>query len=140
MPASKATLQVVREWVLKAEHDLTAAAQILKLGRTAPTETVAFHAQQCIEKYLKAMLVYRSLPFPKGHNVRVLMRLVPSRSRPAVEDSMQDRLTEYATTARYPEAGLEISLSAARKAVSMARRVRREVRAKLPWTALSYKK
>lgn len=60
MPASEAVLTVVREWIVKAEHDLTAAVQILKLGKAAPTEAVCFHAQQCVEKYLKAVLVYLS--------------------------------------------------------------------------------
>ena len=32
MPASEAVLTVVREWIVKADHDLTAAAQILKLA------------------------------------------------------------------------------------------------------------
>ena len=50
MPVSEAVLTVVREWIVKAEHDLTAAAQILKLGKATPTETVGFHAQQCVEK------------------------------------------------------------------------------------------
>ena len=77
MPASKAILTVVREWLVKADNDLTAAAQILKLGKASPVETVGFHAQQCIEKYLKAMLVYRSIPFPKSHNIQVLLGLVP---------------------------------------------------------------
>jgi hypothetical protein len=49
MPASEAVLTVVREWIIKADHDLTAAAQILKLGKATPAETVCFHAQQCVE-------------------------------------------------------------------------------------------
>ncbi|MBY0525833.1 MAG: HEPN domain-containing protein [Gemmataceae bacterium] len=52
--------------------------------RPKPVEAVCFHAQQCVEKYLKAILVYRSIPFPKSHNIRVLMALVPRRSRPAL--------------------------------------------------------
>ena len=54
MPVAEAVLTVVREWIVKADNDLTAAAQILKLGKDTPTEAVGFHAQQCVEKYLKA--------------------------------------------------------------------------------------
>ncbi|HKB39851.1 MAG TPA: HEPN domain-containing protein [Gemmataceae bacterium] len=140
MPAAEAILKVVREWIVKADQDLAAAAHILKLGKAAPVDIICFHAQQCVEKYLKAILVYRSLPFPKSHNIRVLMGLVPRRSRPTLADVLQDRLTEYASAARYPESGLDISLTAARKAVTLARRVRREVRRKLPRRALPKKK
>ena len=140
MRASEAVLTVVREWIVKADHDLTAAAQILKLGKDAPTETVCFHAQQCVEKYLKAILVYRGIPFPKSHDIGVLMVLVPRGSRPALAVDVQDRLTKYASAPRYPESGLDISLTAARKAIATARRVRREVRRKLPKAALPKKK
>jgi HEPN domain-containing protein len=140
MPASKLILAVVQEWIVKADHDLTAAAQILKLGKAAPTEAIGFHAQQCVEKYLKAILVYRSIPFSKTHNIRDLMTQVPRRMRPALEDEMQARLTRYASATRYPESGPDISLTAARKAVSVARRVRREVRRKLPKGALPKEK
>ena len=140
MPAAKAVLAVVREWIVKAENDLIAAAQILKLGKAAPLDTVCFHAQQCVEKYLKAILVYRSIPFPKSHIIRVLMALVPRRLRPALDEDWQDRLTRYAGPTRYPGSGVIISLTAARKAVALARRVRREVRRKLPKAALPKKK
>jgi HEPN domain-containing protein len=140
MPASAATLAVVQEWIVKADHDLTAAVQILKLGKAAPVDTVCFHAQQCVEKYLKAVLVYRSIPFPKSHDIRLLMGLVPPRSRPALEVGLQDRLTKYATVTRYPESGLYISMTATRKAVALARRVRREVRRKFPKAALPKQK
>jgi HEPN domain-containing protein len=140
MPVSEAVLAVVREWIVKAEHDLTAASQILKLGKGAPTDTVGFHAQQCVEKYLKAVLVYRSIPFTKTHDIRALMGLVPRRYRPALDEATQVRLTRYADALRYPEAGLDISLTAARKAVTLARGVRRDVRRKLPKAAFPKKR
>jgi len=33
------------------------AVHTLKMGRDCPTDTVCFHSQQCIEKYIKAFLV-----------------------------------------------------------------------------------
>ena len=48
MPApQEAVLIVLREWLVKAENDLTAASQIMKLGKAAPMDTICFHAQQC---------------------------------------------------------------------------------------------
>lgn len=54
----------IPKWVLKAEHDLVAARQILLL-ETAPTDTVCYHAQQTVEKILKAFLIQRSIEFSK---------------------------------------------------------------------------
>lgn len=140
MPVPKSSIEVIQEWLVKADNDLTAAAQILKLGATAPTDTICFHAQQCVEKCLKALLVFRAVPFPKTPNIRVLMTLVPPRWRPPLEEDVQDQFTDYASVIRYPEAGLDISPRLAHKAVALARRVRKEVRRKLPKTALRRKR
>jgi HEPN domain-containing protein len=56
-------LHVVQQWVQKAENDLTNAAHTLTLGKRAPTDTVCFHAQLCVEKYLKALLVAQEIDF-----------------------------------------------------------------------------
>lgn len=45
MPAPDRVLAVVREWVVKAENDLTNATHVLKLAAECPTDTVCFHAQ-----------------------------------------------------------------------------------------------
>jgi HEPN domain-containing protein len=64
----------------------------------------------------------------KTHDLTKIMVLLPSRLRPSLDDQEQDRLTEYATVTRYPGDYEPISLTEARKAVAVARRIRREVR------------
>ncbi|MCC6697679.1 MAG: HEPN domain-containing protein [Candidatus Hydrogenedentes bacterium] len=125
---------VVREWIAKAENDLKTAVIALRAGAMCPTDTTCFHAQQCVEKYLKAFLACEGIAFPKTHNIRVLMELIPRQSRPSLDRTWQDRLTDYATSARYPGWD-DISLGEARKAVAVARRVRREVRGLMPRAA-----
>jgi HEPN domain-containing protein len=124
----------------KAENDLKTAVHTLTLKEEAPTDTVCFHAQQCIEKYLKAPLIFRARPFPKTHDLRVLMRLIPATLCPRLDRGDRARLTKYAAVTRYPGAGQDISLSQARKEVAIARRVRREVRRLLPRPALRRRK
>lgn len=51
----------VLEWVKKAEVDFRAANKLLEDPDSA--EAVCFHAQQCAEKYLKALLEVRGVPF-----------------------------------------------------------------------------
>lgn len=123
---------VVREWVMKAENDLKNAAHTLKLGKDCPTDTVCFHAQQCVEKYLKALLVWRNVRFPKIHGIGELLRLVPLDGRPHLSAEEQERLTDYAADTRYPGAYEPISLTEAQGAVKVARRLRREIRRLLP--------
>lgn len=102
MPDPDAVLAVVHEWVEKAENDLRNAAHTLKLGEDCPTDTVCFHAQQCVEKYVKALLVLRGVDFPKTHDLDKLQRLLPGETRLSLSEEERGRLTDYATVGRYP--------------------------------------
>jgi HEPN domain-containing protein len=136
MPAPDPVILVIREWLAKAENDLLNATHTLTLGAACPTDTVCFHAQQCIEKYVKAMLVFRGAAFPKTHDLGVLRALLPPKFRPKLAKKDEKLLTEYATVRRYPSPDPDIPLPEARAAVALARRVRREVRRHLPKAAL----
>jgi len=46
-----------RQWAAYAEEDLLLARHGLTLASSSPWRLIAFHAQQCAEKYLKACLV-----------------------------------------------------------------------------------
>jgi HEPN domain-containing protein len=65
----------VTRWVEKAEHDLRNAEYVSGLTEDCPTDTVCFHCQQCAEKYLKALLVWRNVAFPRTHDLVVLLSL-----------------------------------------------------------------
>jgi len=129
-------LLMVRKWIEKAEHDLQTAAHSLKLGKAGPTDTICFHVQQCVEKYLKALLHARGITFAKTHDVHKLLTLLPLVDRPMLDQEMQERLTDYATVSRYPDIIADPTLAEARKAVAIARRIRREVRRILPRAAV----
>jgi HEPN domain-containing protein len=127
MPDNENAMVVAQEWLAKADNDLRSAGYLLKM-EDCPTDAVCFHAQQCVEKCLKALLVTQGMEVKKTHDLTKIMVLLPSRLRPSLDDQEQDRLTEYATVTRYPGDYEPISLTEARKAVAVARRIRREVR------------
>jgi HEPN domain-containing protein len=139
MPDRERVLTVVGDWAVKADNNLKTAVHTLKLGAECPTDTVCFHAQQCVEKYLKALLVFKGIDFPKTHDLERLIALLPARVRPRLTPEEQGRLTEYATGARYP-GWEEIPLAEARRAVAVVRRARMEIRSALPNAALRRRK
>lgn len=132
MPKHEAPFEVVREWIGKAENDLKNASFTLTMGDDCPTDTICFHAQQCVEKYIKAFLVWNGTPFPKTHNLPSLISLLPDNMPVLLSDIEQELLTDYATVTRYPGEMEEISISEATKAVKLARKVRKILRSLLP--------
>ena len=129
-------LAVIRQWVQKVENGLKNAAHTLRLGQDCPTDTVCFHTQQCIEKYIKALLVWHGIEFTRIHHISALVALLPTHFRPDLTPEEQERLTDYAVSARYPGDYEAIPLAEARLAVQIARRVRKQIREWLPKESL----
>lgn len=139
MKIADAVAAVAREWIAKAESDLLTASHTLKLGRRCPTDAVCFHAQQCAEKYIKALLVLQQIDFPKTHDLEALAARLRGSRKPGLAPDDLARLKRYATVTRYPGAE-EIPLTDAREAIAAVRRVRKSIRTLLPRRALRARK
>lgn len=137
MNESPELLEVVRRWVEKAENDLITAEHTLKLEETCPYDAICFHAQQCAEKYIKALLVFKWCDFPKTHDLVELTALLPPDSPLEIDVAELKRLSPYAVEARYPNEGEPLTRVQALGAVEIARKVRLAVRSKLPPFAVS---
>jgi len=122
----------IRRWVEKAEHDLRNAEYVLTIKENCPTDTVCFHCQQCAEKYLKALLVSRRIPFPRTHDLVVLFNLIREICAMPLKVGEVQPLNRYSVEARYPGDWDPIDLREAAEAVNMARCVRQAVRKLLP--------
>jgi len=114
------------EWIGKAEGDLATARRELR-ARTAPNyDAACFHAQQCAEKYLKALLQETEIPFGKTHNLSLLLDLLHER-HPALELLRPTLaiLNAYAVEYRYPGEAAEKDV--ARNAVKLAEELKQAV-------------
>ncbi len=115
------------EWVAKAKADWATARREFRVRRQANFDAVCFHAQQCVEKYLKARLILAGIHFPKTHDLVALLALAQK-----VEPLWQPwkdplaRLTYYAVTIRYP--GESTERADAADALKFARSLRAEIR------------
>ncbi len=124
MSVSPDTLRITRQWVDKAENDLHTAEHTLTRGEACPADTPCFHAQQCVEKYLKAVLTLHGVAHPRTHDISHLIALLPEPGSAGLDPKEQERLTVFATVTRYPGDYEPIALEEARAAVEVARRGR----------------
>jgi len=123
----------VRQWIEKAEHDLRNAEHTLTIrDEECPFDTVCFHAQQCVEKYLKGWLASRRLDVPRSHDLVVLLNLALAAAFRGVSPQDVQPLNRYTIEARYPGDWDPIDRPEAEQAVVMARRIREAVRRLLP--------
>jgi HEPN domain-containing protein len=91
------------EWVAKAEGDFLTAGRELRARKSPNYDAVCFHAQQCAEKYLKAVLQEDERNIPKIHNLIELMLLCEEIDS-SFEMLRADLVTmeRYSVRVRYP--------------------------------------
>lgn len=65
--------QETEEWVEKAEGDWGTMIRESLVTEGANLDAVCFHAQQCAEKYFKALLVENGVGFQKTHDLVKLL-------------------------------------------------------------------
>lgn len=91
------------EWVEKAEGDYRTAEREAAVTEFANFDAVCFHAQQCAEKYLKALLVEHGVYFPRTHHLLSLLDLLPRLCAGAEKIRTElANLSPYAVDVRYP--------------------------------------
>jgi HEPN domain-containing protein len=113
----------VPEWIAKAEGDWEALEILLTRNSPGLRDAVVFHAQQCVEKLLKARLIQRGQPVDKIHDLAALSRqleAVDSQWRWNSEELAD--LSSGAVLARYP--GFETSAEEQAELVECASRLR----------------
>ena len=69
---------IAAEWVSKAEGDFATVERECRARRNPNYDGACFHAQQCAEKYLKALLTYHAIDFPRTHDLTELAALLPT--------------------------------------------------------------
>jgi len=63
----------IKEWINKAEDDFEGAKDIARRRKRPLPDLVCFHCQQSAEKYLKSLLIFKKTPFPKTHDLLLLL-------------------------------------------------------------------
>jgi HEPN domain-containing protein len=95
--------QATQDWLVKAEGDYTVASR--ELAASNPVfDAVCFHAQQCVEKYLKGLLQEHRIRFPRTHDL-VELAVLAAPLLPSLATHTADlKLLTAAVGLRYPGA------------------------------------
>lgn len=121
---------LTREWIDKAEGDWVTANREMRSRKNPNYDAACFHAQQCVEKYMKGILQDQAIAFEKTHNLvyllGLLLPLFPLWEGLRVALS---QLNNYAVTFRYP--GEHADRTIGREAIRLCKEMRTEFRSAL---------
>ncbi|MBI3169451.1 MAG: HEPN domain-containing protein [Chloroflexi bacterium] len=109
-------------WIDHAEDDFNATGKLLR-GKMPSIYGACFHAQQCAEKYMKAILVVKEQRFPMTHDLVVVNTLLQQAGVDMnISEDLLELLSSYAVRARY--SGESPELDDAKEALLIAKQVR----------------
>jgi len=92
--------EISREWLRKAQDDLDVIEEIK--NKKHLTNMVAFHAQQAIEKSLKAIIDEFNLGFVKIHQIERLLEIVKEHLEANIDNEIVQMLDSLYVESRYP--------------------------------------
>jgi HEPN domain-containing protein len=123
-PPDDALRMLVAQWVHKAEVDYHTAERLLR-DEQPIRESIAFHCQQAVEKYIKAILVSRQMEFPKTHSIAQLLDLVATFAPDLAADLAGTiQLTPFGVQIRYPGDFAKLLPGEERAVFDLARKTR----------------
>lgn len=113
--------------LLRRARDDAYVVEQLARDSAAPDWIIGFHAQQAVERALKAVLAAAGVQFPRTHNIAMLLALLEQAAIQSPENCAGlERLTPFGVAARY-EGALDQSFMLKRN------EIRAEVTAVLAW-------
>jgi len=90
-------------WIKMADHDLATAIVVFE-RLPLQHETIAFHCQQAVEKYIKFVLAANGIEFLRSHDLNYLLELYDEKT-PVTNDYFEktNNLKGFAVEIRYPD-------------------------------------
>jgi HEPN domain-containing protein len=92
----------LRTWLFRANEDIAVIEKLFESGPELYASTICFHAQQAVEKFLKAFLVFHNIDFPKTHDLDYLL-LECKKIDAKNFDIDLGSLTDFGVSIRYPD-------------------------------------
>lgn len=94
--------EYLRNWIFRAKEDIAVIDNLYKTDPHIYASTICFHAQQAVEKFLKAFLVYHNIDFPRTHDVDFL--LLECKKIDSIDFNVDlGSLSDFGVNIRYPD-------------------------------------
>jgi len=99
---TKSKSEYIEQWLFRANEDLAVIDRLAGEDIGYYTSSICFHAQQSVEKFLKAFLVFHDYDFPKTHDLDFLL-MQCQKYDPSFSNIDLKSLSEFGVSVRYPD-------------------------------------
>jgi HEPN domain-containing protein len=93
----------IQKWLFRANEDINVLNKLYTSDPKSFASTICFHAQQAVEKFLKAFLIFNDIDFPKTHDLDFLLSESIKIDKTGFQDINLKSLTDFGVSVRYPD-------------------------------------
>jgi HEPN domain-containing protein len=90
----------LKNWLFRANEDIAVIENLSESGIEFYASTICFHAQQAVEKFLKAFLIFHNIDFPRTHDLEFLLFECQKIDQSGFDFGS---LTDFGVSVRYPD-------------------------------------
>ena len=121
----------IKDWFYQADQDLGSAIVIFQ-HIPGYFETIAFHCQQAVEKYIKRLLVFYDSNFKKTHDLVFLLELLADKT--AISEDLYSKalsMEGFGVDIRYPNHKIFLTKEELENTIKIAREFREFVKTRI---------
>ena len=128
MKAEKA--EYIKGWLFRAKEDISVMESLASINLEYYTSTISFHAQQAVEKYLKAYLIFNDIDFPRTHDLDYLLLECQKIENETFNIDLKN-LSDYGVSVRYPDDFFVPGVNETKEYIELAKEISQIVEAKI---------
>lgn len=95
--------EYIKNWLFRGNEDISVVEELFQSNPDKFSSSICFHAQQAVEKFLKAYLIFKNIDFPRTHDLDFLLSECLKIEKTGFIDIELKSLTDYGVSIRYPD-------------------------------------
>ena len=114
--------EYIGNWLFRANEDIAVIHSLTSIDLEFYTSTICFHAQQAVEKFLKAFLIYHNKEIERTHNLYYLQKKCSEINNSIGRIDLKE-LNFFGISVRYPDEFYIPSVEEAKEYISIAQKI-----------------
>ena len=116
----------INQWLFRANEDISVIDSLVSQNIEHYTSSICFHAQQAVEKFLKAFLIYQDHDFPRTHDLDFLLAECQKINNTFSDIDLKS-LSDFGVSIRYPDDFFIPDLDETNDYIAIAKKVKETV-------------
>lgn len=123
-------VEYIKNWLYRANEDISVVENLAENNIKYFSSSICFHAQQVVEKFLKAFLVFHNIDFPRTHDLDYLLLECQKIDKESFDIDLKS-LFDFGVSVRYPDDFFLPGINETKEYIAIAKEIKSLVEQKI---------